>query len=242
MGSRAFVLLLVAGSAAAFLSYGKTTWTTIFFQRTHGMTPGEVGFWFGLWGGLAGMLGTWLGGWLAWALSPTYRRRFLDNVRQAGLGWPAVLGAVGQAGCMSAELPRLWLGRPAPLQWAEDQAAMDAYASGKGVLFLTPHMGCFEITAQAVAQNAKSHVDDYSRNVRSLYGIIEADLGPSTVASLAFRSRRWTTMSTMPCSCRYSARWNPSGSFSRIVSWITRWPAKPIRQPGSAICTSPSMA
>ena len=28
---------------------------------------------------------------------------------------------------------------------------MDAYASGKGVLFLTPHMGCFEITAQALA-------------------------------------------------------------------------------------------
>ena len=93
----------------------------------------------------------WVGGWLAWALSPTYRRRFLDNVRQAGLGWRCILGAVGQAGRMSAELPRLWLGRPAPLQWAEDQAAVDAYASGKGVLFLTPHMGCFEITAQALA-------------------------------------------------------------------------------------------
>jgi KDO2-lipid IV(A) lauroyltransferase len=93
----------------------------------------------------------WLGGWLAWALSPTYRRRFLDNVRQAGLGWRTVLGAVGQAGCMSAELPRLWLGRPGPVQWAEDRAAAQAYAAGKGVLFLTPHMGCFEITAQALA-------------------------------------------------------------------------------------------
>ena len=93
----------------------------------------------------------WLGGWLAWALSPTYRRRFLDNVHQAGLGWRTVLGAVGQAGCMSAELPRLWLGRPAPVQWAEDQAAAQAYAAGKGVLFLTPHMGCFEVTAQALA-------------------------------------------------------------------------------------------
>ena len=65
MSSRAFVLLLVAGTAASFLSYGKTTWTTIFFQRTHGMTPGEVGFWFGLWGGAAGIAGTILGGWLA---------------------------------------------------------------------------------------------------------------------------------------------------------------------------------
>jgi len=93
----------------------------------------------------------WLGGWLAWAVSPTYRRRFLDNARQAGLhGWD-VLGAVGQAGCMSAELPRLWLGRPVPVQWAEDQAAAEAYAAGRGVLFLTPHMGCFEVTAQALA-------------------------------------------------------------------------------------------
>ena len=93
----------------------------------------------------------WLGGWLAWTLSPTYRHRFLANARQAGLRWWDVLGAVGHAGCMSAELPRLWLGRPARVQWAEDQAAMDAYAAGQGVLFLTPHMGCFEITAQALA-------------------------------------------------------------------------------------------
>jgi KDO2-lipid IV(A) lauroyltransferase len=93
----------------------------------------------------------WLAGWVAWLTSGGYRRRFLDNARLAGLGWRAVWGAVGHAGQMSAELPRLWLGRPAPVQWAKDQAAAEAYAAGKGVLFLTPHMGCFEITAQALA-------------------------------------------------------------------------------------------
>lgn len=93
----------------------------------------------------------WVGGWLAWLLSGTYRRRFLDNVRQAGFGWGQVAGAVGQAGCMSAELPRLWLGRPPTIEWADDRAAAQAYAAGQGVLFLTPHMGCFEITAQALA-------------------------------------------------------------------------------------------
>lgn len=92
-----------------------------------------------------------VGGWLAWFFSGRYRRRFLDNVRQAGLGWGTVLGAVGQAGRMSAELPRLWLGRPPHLEWANDRAALEAYAAGQGVLFLTPHMGCFEITAQALA-------------------------------------------------------------------------------------------
>ncbi len=93
----------------------------------------------------------WLGGWLVWVLSPTYRQRFLHNARQAGLSLWDVLGAIGQTGCMSSELPRLWLGRPVPVQWASDQAAADAYAAGQGVLFLTPHMGCFEVTAQALA-------------------------------------------------------------------------------------------
>ncbi len=77
LGSRAFVLLLVAGTAASFLSYGKTTWTTIFFQRTHGLTPGETGFWFGLWGGIAGIAGTFLGGWLADRFGATNRRHVM---------------------------------------------------------------------------------------------------------------------------------------------------------------------
>jgi predicted MFS family arabinose efflux permease len=77
LGSRAYVLLLIAGSSAAFLAYGKTTWTTIFFQRTHGMTPGEVGLWFGLINGFAGIFGTWFGGWLADKYGAKNRRHVL---------------------------------------------------------------------------------------------------------------------------------------------------------------------
>ena len=51
-----------------------------------------------------------------------------------------------------------------------------------------------------------------------------------------------TTLSTMPFSTRYSERWKPGGRVSRMVSSITRGPAKPIMAPGSARCTSPSMA
>ena len=92
-------------------------------------------------------------GWLAWLLSPTYRRRFLANVKTAGLSGWQVLGAVGQAGCMSTELPRLWMGRQPKVEWSEGafQTIEAAYAEGQGVLFLTPHLGCFEISAQAVA-------------------------------------------------------------------------------------------
>lgn len=78
MRSRAFVLLLFAGSAASFLAYGKTTWTTIFFQRTHDLSPGQVGLWFGLIGGIGGMLGTWLGGYLADRFGAKNRRHVLS--------------------------------------------------------------------------------------------------------------------------------------------------------------------
>ena len=77
MRSRAYVLLLVAGSSASFLSYGKGTWTTIFFQRSHGLSPGEVGFYFGIWGGLAGIAGTLLGGWLADRFGKTNRQHVM---------------------------------------------------------------------------------------------------------------------------------------------------------------------
>jgi predicted MFS family arabinose efflux permease len=76
-GSPALVLLLAAGASAAFLSYGKTTWATIFFQRTHGLSPGEVGLYFGLVNGAAGILGTWLGGKLADRFGATNRRHVL---------------------------------------------------------------------------------------------------------------------------------------------------------------------
>ena len=76
-GSRAFVLLMIAGSFSAFLSYGKATWIVIFFQRSHGLSPGETGLWLGLGGGIAGIIGTWMGGWLATRYGRINRRHVL---------------------------------------------------------------------------------------------------------------------------------------------------------------------
>lgn len=97
-------------------------------------------------------------GWLTWALSPTYRQRFGALVAQAGIARAPARAAVGEAGRMALELPWLWL-RPAdrPLgevvrvEGAELVAA--AHADGRGVLMLTPHLGCFEICAQAYAEH-----------------------------------------------------------------------------------------
>src|SRR5690606_5820349 len=51
--------------------------------------------------------------------------------------------------------------------------------------------------------------------------------------------RRSTIMSIAPFSSRNSARWKPSGSFSRTVCSMTRGPAKPISALGSAMTMSP---
>lgn len=96
-------------------------------------------------------------GWLAFAGSATYRRRFLANVQQARLDRSQWLPAVGAAGRLVAELPRLWLGRPVPVVWDGEQHVVAALQSAKGVVFLTPHLGCFEITAQAYAQRFGIH-------------------------------------------------------------------------------------
>ncbi|MDD2924703.1 lysophospholipid acyltransferase family protein [Rhodoferax sp.] len=94
----------------------------------------------------------WLLGWGAFAASGSYRRRFLDNARQAGLGARAWLPAVGESGKMLAELPRLWLGRPVRILWDGEAYADQALRQDRGVVFLTPHLGCFEIASQAYVQ------------------------------------------------------------------------------------------
>ena len=94
----------------------------------------------------------WVLGWLVFAFSTAYRLRFIDNARQAGLGWRQWAGAIGHAGRGMAELPRMWFGAPVALEWSGLACAEAAYAKGRGVVFLTPHMGCFEVTAQGIAE------------------------------------------------------------------------------------------
>lgn len=96
-------------------------------------------------------------GWLTYLLSSSYRTRLNDHIGLAG--YSAQLGAaVVEAGKSLMELPFIWCARPERVlatvrlaHWEVAQAALDA---GKGVIFLTPHLGCFEIIAQAIAVRA----------------------------------------------------------------------------------------
>lgn len=96
-------------------------------------------------------------GWLAYLLSGTYRRRLNENAARAGLSRRQRWQAASHAGQMVAELPRLW-GRAQsdPLgprvQWRHPEAVDTAVAESRGVILLTPHLGCFEVVAQAYAE------------------------------------------------------------------------------------------
>jgi KDO2-lipid IV(A) lauroyltransferase len=96
-----------------------------------------------------------LAGWLAWLLSATYRRNFLRHIGQANMT-EAKTAAIAEAGKALLELPKIWL-RPQEeviarvvrvSGWELVEAAWQAQ---RGILFLTPHLGCFEITAQYYA-------------------------------------------------------------------------------------------
>ncbi|HOL38045.1 MAG: lysophospholipid acyltransferase family protein [Proteobacteria bacterium] len=96
-------------------------------------------------------------GWIVWAAAPSYRRRLAANAAAAGIGGAERRAAVAEAGRMVLEMPRLWL-RPAgdPLadavQWEGAELVERALDAGRGLVLLTPHMGSFELCAQAYAE------------------------------------------------------------------------------------------
>ncbi len=97
-------------------------------------------------------------GWFIYLASPTYRLHLKENLVQAGYTDAATRrAAIASAGKLVLELPAVWLRSRERLgAWVreiEGEALLDAArADGKGIVFLTPHMGCFEILAQAAAE------------------------------------------------------------------------------------------
>jgi KDO2-lipid IV(A) lauroyltransferase len=97
-------------------------------------------------------------GWLLYGMSPTYRAHVRENLDAAGYRDARTRrAAIAAAGKMLAELPLVWLrprARVTALVRRIDgiEHVEAARARGAGVVFLTPHLGCFEITAQAAAE------------------------------------------------------------------------------------------
>ena len=97
-------------------------------------------------------------GWLAYRCAPSFHEQIDSNLAQAGYTDPAMrLTVAREIGKSMLELPAIWL-RPLDKVdalvretegWEHITAAQAAH---RPIVFLTPHLGCFEITAQAYAQ------------------------------------------------------------------------------------------
>ena len=97
-------------------------------------------------------------------IAPGYRQHMADNLAQAGFGGSGDSGdtrleshAAAEAGKGIMELAWVWM-RPQAEVLARTRATgwdcvEAARAAGKGIVFLTPHLGCFEVTAQFLANN-----------------------------------------------------------------------------------------
>lgn len=107
----------------------------------------------GLLQGLGGLFGL-----LVYAASPVYRARLVENLRIAGLPADLRWRCAIQTGRMVGELPWVWF---RPRHRLLERVRCDHVAvleaaerEGRGVLFLTPHLGAFEVVARYYASRA----------------------------------------------------------------------------------------
>jgi len=95
-------------------------------------------------------------GWLTYLISARYRRTLHANLATAGMPSSRLAWATAaEAGKGAMELPFLWLRSHdqvvATVRGVEGWERVEqAWAQGRGILLLTPHLGCFEISAQYI--------------------------------------------------------------------------------------------
>jgi Kdo2-lipid IVA lauroyltransferase/acyltransferase len=102
-------------------------------------------------------------GWVMYRTWPTHARRLRENLRASAIcasetEYRALLHeTVRESGKAAVEVAKVWFGRDREINklvtecqgWAHVEAAGKL---GKGIIFITPHLGCFEIAGQYIAQ------------------------------------------------------------------------------------------
>ncbi|MCD8503897.1 MAG: lysophospholipid acyltransferase family protein [Burkholderiaceae bacterium] len=97
------------------------------------------------------------GGRFVFALPGRYRERLIANARQAGFDDPRFFKeAAAQTGAMIMELPRVWFRSQESLNQVIDEQepiVLQAIETGRPILYLTPHLGSFEMSARHRSKN-----------------------------------------------------------------------------------------
>lgn len=93
-------------------------------------------------------------GWLVYGVDRRYRARFCENIALIGADRRLRRRAIGEAGKSITELAAIW-GRSeaAVLRLVREVRGWDAIerCGDRGIVFLTPHLGCFEIASIFIA-------------------------------------------------------------------------------------------
>jgi len=132
------------------------SWLTVLLLRTVALLPLSWLHRIGAFGGRA-----------VYACSPKIRERMLENIRDAGIAGTDRAGVERFAHACAVELGKgvmeilpLWFGRAADMMGiirldASWDAVQPLLGAGKGVIFLTPHLGGFEVAGQFLAYHMK---------------------------------------------------------------------------------------
>jgi len=95
-------------------------------------------------------------GRLLYACPTKYRRRLRANAAQAGYPDGAFARrAAGEIGAMILELPKVWFRNDECMERVvcdDDHVVAQALSEGRGILFLTPHLGNFDVVARYLAR------------------------------------------------------------------------------------------
>lgn len=126
----------------------------------------------------------WFLGHVIYACSPAYARRFRENLNASGVATSKydmermLRVAIGEAGKSVAEVAKVWFGGESFVSnhvRCDDLAVLEpALAAGKGVIFLTPHLGCFEISAVYGAQRMPITVLYRPPRIAALESVMQA--------------------------------------------------------------------
>lgn len=123
-------------------------------------------------------------GWLVYAVSPSYRRRLRENLAASRVAQDhAALrrlrhAAIAHAGRALMELVVIW-GRPLPQVTGLVRACEGwhhvtaAAALGRGIIFLTPHLGGFEVAALYASERLPLTVLYRPPKLRALSALME---------------------------------------------------------------------
>ncbi|MGQ0577477.1 MAG: lysophospholipid acyltransferase family protein [Betaproteobacteria bacterium] len=131
-------------------------------------------------------------GWIVYFLSPSYASRLRENLLQSGV-WHdeaeyqrLLRENVAESGKAAAELIPVWF---RPVSEARTLVASvqslslveEAERRGKGIIYLTPHLGCFDVAALWLAQRKPITVLYRPPKMQSLQPLIEIGRGRDSV-------------------------------------------------------------